>query len=117
MLLGSIEYAVAELGSRLVVVMGHSQCGACKAAIEHIENHDKLPGAIEGMVDYIRPVVREVRGSPGDKLVNVTKRNAISNAKHLASRGPILAERVNQGDLKVVGAYYELATGKVEFLA
>lgn len=116
-LLGSIEYAVAELGARLVVVMGHSQCGACKAAIEHIEDNDSLPGSIEGMVDYIRPVVREVRGQAGDKLVNVTKKNAIMNAKRLESLGPILPEYVTKSELKIVGAYYELSTGKVEILA
>jgi len=115
-LLGSIEYAVAELGARLVVVMGHSQCGACKAAIEHIDNNDQLPGAIEGMVDYIRPVVRKVRGAGGDKLANVTRENAIQNAKRLESLGPILPELVKQQELKIVGAYYEMSTGKVHFL-
>lgn len=116
-LLGSIEFAVAELGARLIVVMGHSHCGACQAAIDHIENHDSLPGSIEGMVDYIRPVVQEVRGEPGNKLVNVTKQNAITNAKRLESLGPILPEFVETGKLKTVGAYYEMSTGKVEFLS
>lgn len=115
-LLGSIEFAVAELGARLIVVMGHSQCGACQAAIDHIENHDTLPGAIEGMVDYIRPVVQEVRGEPGNKLVNVTKQNAITNAKRLETLGPILPEFIKSGELKTVGAYYEMSTGRVEFL-
>lgn len=116
-LLGSIEFAVAELGARLIIVMGHSQCGACKAAIDHIEKDDKLPGSIEGMVDYIRPVVRDVRGTPGDKLAIVTKKNAVSNAKRLESLGPILPDYVAKGELKMVGAYYEMSTGKVEFLA
>lgn len=115
-LLGSMEFAVAELGARLIVVMGHSQCGACKAAIDHIESNDTLPGSIEGMVNYIRPVVHDVRGATGDKLVNVTKRNAIVNAKRLESLGPILPGYVAKGELKIVGAYYELATGQVEFL-
>ncbi len=115
-LLGSVEFAVAELGARLIVVMGHSECGACKAAIEHIENNDKLPGSIGGMVDYIRPVVRKVRDNPGDKLVNVTKENALKNAKYLETLGPILPEFVKRGELKAVGAFYELSTGKVEFL-
>lgn len=116
-LLGSIEFAVAELGARLVVVMGHSECGACKAAIEHIENNDQLPGAIEGMVNYIRPIVRKVRGNPGNKLVNVTKENAVQNAKRLETLGPILPDLVKKGELKMVGAYYEISTGSVEFLA
>ncbi len=116
-LLGSIEFAVAELGARLIVVMGHSQCGACQAAIDHIENRDQLPGSIEGMVDYIRPVVRDVTGATGDKLANVTRQNAIANAKRLESLGPILPGFVARGELKMVGAYYEMSTGQVEFLA
>lgn len=115
-LLGSIEYAVAELGARLIVVMGHSQCGACQAAIDHIDNNDQLPSAIEGMVDYIRPVVRKVRGASGNKLVNVTKENAIQNAKRLETLGTILPELVKKNELKIVGAYYEMSTGKVNFL-
>lgn len=115
-LLGSLEFAVAELGARLIVVMGHSLCGACQAAITHIENNDQLPGSIEGLVDYIRPVVRKVGNAPGDKLVNVTKENAIQNAKRLETLGPILPEFVKMGELQMVGAYYEISTGKVEFL-
>ncbi|MEW4452581.1 carbonic anhydrase [Bremerella sp. JC817] len=115
-LLGSVEFAVAELGASVVVVMGHSSCGACRAAIDHIDNNDALPGAIEGMVDYIRPVVREVKGKPGDKLVNVTKANALYNAKKLAKTGEILPGFVESGKVKMVGAYYDLASGKVEFL-
>lgn len=115
-MMGSIEFAVAELGASLIVVMGHSRCGACAAAITHIENNDALPGSIEGLVDYIRPVVREVKGKPGDKLVNVTKANATYTANSLAEMGPIVPPRVKSGDVKIVSAYYELSNGKVEWL-
>lgn len=118
MLMGSIEYAVAVLGSRLIMVMGHSSCGACEAAIEHIENNEALPGSIEGLVDYLRPVVREVKakGKSGDKLVNVTKANAMRTAKSLEGMGPILPGLVKSGDLKIVSSYYELSNGQVELL-
>jgi carbonic anhydrase len=118
-LVGSIEFAVAVLGAKLILVMGHSQCGAVQAAITHIDKKDTLPGSICSMVDYIRPVVRKVGALPksDDKLVAVTKANAVENAKRLASEGPILPEFVKKGDLKVLGAYYELSTGKVEILA
>jgi len=114
---GSIEFAVAELGARLIVVLGHSACGACQAAIKHIEDNDALPGSIEGMVDYIRPVVREVGEVTGDKLLAVTKANAVANAKRLETLEPILPELVNKGELKMVGAYYEMRTGRVEVLS
>lgn len=115
---GSIEFAVAELGARLIIVMGHSGCGAMQAAIDHIEASDVLPGAIGPMVDYIRPVVRRVpaQPTPEDKLVAVTKANAVENARRLASMGPIVSEFVRDGKVKVVGAFYELSTGKVEIL-
>ncbi|WP_202594926.1 carbonic anhydrase [Blastopirellula marina] len=115
-LMGSIEYAVAVLGSSLIMVMGHSSCGACEAAIEHIENNESLPGSIEGLVDYIRPVVRQVKGKPGDKLVNVTKANAVQTAMSLETSGPILPERVKSGALKIVSSYYELSNGQVQLL-
>ena len=55
---GSIEFAVAELGVRLIMVLGHSQCGAVKAAIKHIDDNDALPGSIGDLIDPIRPSVR-----------------------------------------------------------
>ena len=113
---GSIEYAVAELGARLIMVLGHTACGACKAAITHIEANDKLPGAISDLIDPIRPVVRMVAGQPGDKLTNVIKGNVKEGVKRLEGLDPILAKLVKSGELKVVGGVYELSTGKVEMV-
>jgi carbonic anhydrase len=111
---GSIEFAVAELGARLVVVLGHTLCGACKAAIKHIEDKDALPGSIEGVVDYIRPSVRAAAGKPGDKLANVTKANVLAGVEKLKGLDPVLSKFVKAGEVKVVGGVYDLATGKVE---
>jgi carbonic anhydrase len=111
---GSIEYAVAELGVRLIMVLGHSGCGACKAAIEHIEGSDALPGAIGELVNTIRPVVKMVAGEPGNKLANVIKANVLEGVKRLKGLEPILSNLVNSAELKVVGASYQLSTGKVE---
>ena len=61
---GSIEFAVAELGVRLIMVLGHSQCGAVKAAIEHIDANDALPGSIGDLIDPIRPAVVAVKAGP-----------------------------------------------------
>src|SRR5215467_1581020 len=65
---GSLEFAVAELGVRLIMVIGHSQCGAVKAAIAHIDASDSLPGSIGGLVDVIKPAVTAAVDQPGDKL-------------------------------------------------
>ncbi len=113
---GSIEFAVGVLGVRLLVVLGHTQCGAVKAAIEHIEGNDNLPGSIGELIDPIRPIVLSVKGLPGDKLTNVTKANVLAGVNRLKTLDPILSKLVKAGDLEVVGGVYDLATGNVEFL-
>jgi carbonic anhydrase len=113
---GSIEYAVAVLGARLIMVLGHTACGACSSAIKFIDDKKSLPGAIEGLVDYIRPSVRMVAGRPGDKLMNVTKANVMAGVKKLSESEPILGKKVKDGELKIVGGIYDLATGKVEMV-
>ncbi len=111
---GSIEYAVAELGVRLIMVLGHSQCGAVKAAIQHIDDKDALPGSIGDLIDPIRPAVIAVAGKPGDKLTNVIRANVEAGVKRLKDLDPILAKLARTGELKVVGGSYELRTGAVE---
>ncbi|MEO6811749.1 MAG: carbonic anhydrase [Isosphaeraceae bacterium] len=113
---GSIEFAVAELGVRLIMVLGHSQCGAVKAAIEHIDAKDALPGSIGDLIDPIRPAVRAVTGRPGEKLANVIKANVEIGVKRLEALDPILAPLIKSKQLKVVGAVYDLRTGKVELI-
>jgi carbonic anhydrase len=111
---GSIEYGVAELGTRLILVLGHTQCGAVKAAITHIEANDGLPGSINDLINPIRPFVKAVAGQGGDKLAKVTKANVVAGVKQLEGLNPILAPLVKKGELKVVGGVYQLATGKIE---
>lgn len=116
LLVGSIEFGTAVLGARLIMVLGHTECGACKSAIKFIDDKESLPGAIEGVVNYIRPIVRMVAGKPGDKLMNVTKANVTEGVKKLKGLEPILAKKAKDGDLLVVGGIYDLATGKVEMV-
>ncbi len=113
---GSIEFAVAVLGVRLIMVLAHTQCGAVKAAIEHIESNDALPGSIGELIDPIRPAVRAVQGRPGDKLENVTRANVEKGVERLKGLDPILSKLANTGELKVVGAVYELRTGAVHMI-
>jgi carbonic anhydrase len=107
--LGSIEYAVDHLGTRLVVVLGHARCGAVGAALECAS----APGHVGSIVREIRPCVDAVRGQPGDLLVNAIKENVKRVAK-------TIREESELGDLaasvKVAEAYYDLDTGKVEWL-
>ncbi|HXJ77299.1 MAG TPA: carbonic anhydrase [Candidatus Methylomirabilis sp.] len=110
---GSIEYAVAELNVPLIMVLGHSGCGAVKAALKHIESSDKLPGAIRGLVDMIRPVAARVKGQPGDPLENAIRANVVASVDRLKGLPPILAPAVKGGSLRVVGAVYDLRSGSV----
>ena len=113
---GSVEFAVAELGARLIMVLGHEACGAVKAAIAHIDANDTLPGAIRDLVEVIRPAAASVRGKPGNKLENAIEANVRMGVERLKSLEPILAGLVKKGEVKVVGAVYELRTGKVKLL-
>jgi carbonic anhydrase len=110
---GSIEYAVAELGVSLVMILGHSQCGAVKAAIRHIHDKDALPGAINDLVNAIKPAVLESQHMPGDPLENAIRANVHRGVQRLNGLDPIIAPAVKTGKLKVVGAVYDLASGKI----
>jgi carbonic anhydrase len=110
--LGSIEYAVAHLGTPLVVVMGHERCGAVDAAVHRGE----IEGHIGTLVQAIQPAVVKVQNKPGDLLENSIKTNVAMVTAGLAHNKPVLEHLVDEGKLKIVGAYYDLDDGSVEFL-
>jgi carbonic anhydrase len=113
---GSIEYAVAELGVPLILVLGHSKCGAVKAALQHCDAHDQLPGSIQELVNVIKPVVAEIKDMKGNRLDNAIRANVGRGVGKLKALQPIIAPSVKKGRLKVVGATYDLVTGKVTLL-
>jgi carbonic anhydrase len=114
---GSIEYAVAELKVRVIVVLGHSQCGAVKAAIKHIDAKDKVEGSIGRLIESIQPAVTEVRGKDGDLLEKAIHANVALGVAKLKNLDKILKNAVDKGEVKVLGATYDLATGKVTEVA
>lgn len=107
-IIGSIEYGVAVLGTRVLIVLGHASCGAAKAAIAA----KAVPGQISSLYRYIRPAVDEARGD----LDGTIKANARIQAKLLGDSSPVIASAVKDGKLKVVAAYYDLASGAVALL-
>ena len=111
--LGSIEYAVDHLGVRLIVVLGHQSCGAVKAAKETIAAKTKAPGHIQSLVTAIQPAVEAT--AKGD-LEATIKANVKDVAQALRSSTPVLKPKVDSGDVRVVGAYYNLDTGAITFL-
>ena len=110
---GSIEYGVAELGVSLIMVLGHSECGAVKAAIKHIDDRDSLPGALGLLVNSIKPAVVKARKMPGDLLDSALRANVAIGVETLRDLQPIVAPAVKRGQVKVVGAMYDLRTGSV----
>jgi len=110
---GSIEYAIAELHVRLIVILGHSGCGAVKSAMKHIDAKDSLPGAINGLVELVKPAVIKSREMSGDPLENAIRTNVELGIERLRGLEPILAPRVKDGTLKIIGGVYDLKTGLV----
>jgi len=114
--LASAEYALAVLGTPLIMVLGHSACGAVDAAIKVVQDDAELPGHLPGLIDPIKPAVEAVRGQPGDLLANAIAENVRLTVAKTAAAAPIVAPLVEAGDVKVVGALYDLATGKVALI-
>ena len=109
--LGSMEYAVKFLNSKLIIVLGHESCGAVGASLG-----DSDPGGhIGAIIEKIKPAVYMAKRMPGDHLTNAIQVNAQLVSEEIKEAKPILNEAVKQGGLEVISAYYELATGKVKF--
>lgn len=109
--IGSIEYAVEHLHTRLIIVMGHEKCGAVSAAVAGGE----APGHIHSVVEAIKPAVDQTKAT-GDKVENAVRANAQRVASILSRTEPIISQEVKAGKVKVVAARYDLATGRVEIL-
>ncbi len=111
--IGSLEFGSAVLGSRVLLVMGHENCGAVNAVLRS----QKLPAdsKIGTLVPYITAGVEKAKGQQGNDLVNAVKDNVLVQVETL-KKSPILAGLIKDNKLKIVGAYYDLDTGKVEVL-
>jgi carbonic anhydrase len=110
--LGSIEYAVEHLGTRLIVVMGHQRCGAVSAAVSGATDTGDIPDVLKAIL----PAIAETKNHAGDPIDNAVRANARDISKRLQGAGPIIAPLVQTGELKIVAAYYSLDTGQVELL-
>jgi carbonic anhydrase len=110
--LGSIEYAVDHLNTKLVVILGHSKCGAVTATVQGGEAH----GHIAGIVKAIAPAVKKAKGKKGDLTDNAIRANVELVVKQVKTSTPIIAKMVRAGKVKVVGAYYDIGTGLVEIV-
>lgn len=113
----SLEYAVRFLGVRLVLVLGHRNCGAVDAAIKVVKDGAELPGHLPGLIDAIKPAVLAAQATkPTDLLAASIAENLRQTAHHVATSTPILADAASSGQLKVAGGVYDLANGRVHLL-
>ena len=109
--LGSIEYGAVHLGVSLIVVLGHSSCGAVAATLKGGEPE----GHVASIVKQIEPAVETAKGRYGDPLENAVLENIKNIVEKITESKPILAKLISQGKLKVVGARYSIDSGVVTF--
>ncbi len=111
--LGSIEYATAVLKSPLVMVLGHTSCGAVQAAMDQVSDGKTFPGHIQMLAEAIAPAARESRHEPGDWWHNAVVANVRMATQRLKTATPVMAQAVQHNDIQVVGGLYDLKTGAV----
>ena len=107
-MIASLEYGVAVLSTKAIIVLGHANCGAVKASIEA----KAVPGQISALYPYIRPAVDQA----GTNLDAAIRANAKIQAALLRQSSPVLAEHIKQNQLKIVAGHYDLASGIVSVL-
>ena len=112
--LASLEYGAAVLGTKAIMVLGHTNCGAVNATVAALQKGNDLPGHIADLVRAMKPGIEPVLKQPGDDLQQrAVVANVRANVQRLQEAKPILADMVAGGKLRVVGAVYDLPTGKV----
>lgn len=115
--LASLEYGVKILGMPLIMVLGHSNCGAVSATMKVMKENITLPGHLPMLVDAIRPAVEIAeKTNAKNPLEEAIAENVRYNVRRLQQATPIVAEFVASGKVKVVGAVYDIATGTVTLL-
>lgn len=119
--IGSVEFAATQFGTRLVVVLGHSQCGAIIATMQQLQAPGENPSCnLSSIVDFVRPSVESLLqqglGDDPDALIErAVRENVRASAEHLRHGSQILEELERDDGLVIVGAEYSLATGVVDF--
>jgi len=114
--LASFEYAVEILGVPLLMVLGHTNCGAVSAAVKVVTERAELPGHLPELVESIEPAVIAAHGKhPSDLVAAAIEENVRLNVKRLIDDTPLLSDALAAKKIAVAGGIYDLATGKVEF--
>lgn len=114
-ILGSMEYSCKVAGSKLVVVIGHSKCGAVTAACQHVEmgNITKLLSKVKPAIDKVQPTVDDITSE--DSVQKVADENVIVAMEEVRKKSEILAQMEKDGEIKIVGGMYDVESGEVKF--
>lgn len=119
---GSVEFAASRFGTRLVVVLGHSQCGAIDATLEELQRPAGMQSRnLQSIVDRVRPSVEPLLATDARHDLpalarTATRANVVASVDHLRHGSQVLEELIREEELRVVGAEYSVETGVVEFL-
>ncbi|EKE78810.1 carbonic anhydrase [Oceanibaculum indicum P24] len=116
--LASMEYAVEFLGTPLILVLGHTSCGAISAAVDVATTNAALPGSLPALAKQIVPAVKQAqaKGAPGNRAAlirHATTENIRRTVEAIKTAGPLLSRYVEAGTLNVAGGLYDLNTGQV----
>ena len=112
-ILGTIEFAVAQLRTPLVMVLGHDQCGAIIAAVERVPTNNH----VQAVVDALQPALTLAEAQDGDRVSTAIDANVRHAVKTLQASEPVLLGASAAGNLRIVGARYNLDTGEVKIMA
>jgi len=110
--IGSLEFSTLVLGAKVLMVVGHENCGAVKAAIEGGE----LPGQIGSLTKAIKPAAESSKNQPGDKVENAVKANIKLQGWRL-KESPVISQLIQEGKLIVTGGYYDLDTAAIQLIS
>ncbi|MCY7409543.1 MAG: carbonic anhydrase [Chitinophagales bacterium] len=117
-ILGSMEFACKAAGAKLILVIGHSNCGAVKGACDNVQL-----GNLTNVIEQIKPATERVKNLEGERnsknhdyVEAVAKENVLLTINDIRKRSPILAEMESKEEIMIVGAMYDLETGKVNFM-
>ena len=116
-IIASLEYGTNVLEASVILVLGHTSCGAINAAIKSHSSPEAFSGHIETIISALEPAVTHAHDGDLDKWKKeAVKQNVLNNVTLLRNAEPVLSTRIKSGILKIVGGIYDLSTGKVEFL-
>lgn len=116
-ILGSMEFACKIAGSKVIVVLGHTKCGAIKGACDHVEM-----GHLTGLLEKIRPVIESEKETTGNRtsgnpefVENISRLNVMHVLRQIPRQSTVLAEMLRNGEIALAGGIYDVETGKVDF--